>query len=298
MATEMVPEFVSSAAPYTVPPAAHLRLLETEPELPELLRGRDPAFIRQAMPALSALVDRYYRAEVQGTEHLTERASLIVSTHNGGMWTPELYVLLMAFWRRFGLDARGYGMTFSQVFRMPLFGDFLTRLGALPASRENARTVLESDVPVLVCPGGDLDALKPWSQRHRVVFGGRRGFIRMALEQQVPIIPVVSVGAHETLMVLNDGRRLAKWTGAAKHLRIKSVPFALSFPFGLTIAGMPSLPLPSKITARVLPKIELAEPPTAAHDDAVVERCFREVRTKMQAALDDLAARRRWPVIG
>jgi len=106
-------------------------------------------------------------------------------------------------------------------------------------------------------------------------------------------VPVVSVGAHETMLVLNDGRRTAQLLRIPLWLRIKTMPLALAFPWGLTVAGVGALPLPAKVTVRVLPPIELAAAPAAAHDPLVVERCFEHVRQLMQAALDDLASRRR-----
>jgi len=134
--------------------------------------------------------------------------------------------------------------------------------------------------------------------RHKICFGRRRGFIRLAIERQAPIIPMVSVGAHETMFVLNDGRRTAEIIGLPKYLRIKSVPLVISFPFGLTPGGIFSIPLPSKIRVRILPEIELDEPPEAVNDKTTVERCFEHVRRTMQRALDDLASKRKWIILG
>jgi 1-acyl-sn-glycerol-3-phosphate acyltransferase len=279
----------------TEPQPSHLQLL---PSVDPLLSRRDDDLIRRFYPWLTALVDHYYRGEVEGSENLTDRASLFVSTHNGGMYTPDAYCLMLAFWRRFGIETPAYGLMHRIAFRVPGLGPLLTRLGAVPASRENAATVLRHDHPLLVCPGGDLDALKPFSQRHRIIFGGRTGFVATAIANQVPIVPIISVGAHETVLFLNDGRWLARVSGFARFLRIKTVPFALSFPLGVTIAGLGAIPLPSKITVRVLPKIELAEPPTAAADPAVLRRCYDHVVATMQASLDDLASRRKRVLFG
>jgi 1-acyl-sn-glycerol-3-phosphate acyltransferase len=275
-----------------------LRLVYKAPDLHPVLTRRDPSFIRRIYPAMTAVVDHYFRTEVEGAENLTDRACLVVSTHNGGLVTPDIHCLLVAYWRRFGLETPGYGMMHQAAFHLPLLGPFLTKIGAVPASRANAEIVLDADMPLLVCPGGDEDALKPFRDRHRIRFGKRRGFIRLAIRKQAPIIPVVSVGAHETMFVLNDGRRTAEVTGFARFLRIKSVPLVVSFPFGLTPAGIFSIPLPSKIRLRILPKIEFGEPPRAADSDAIVERCFEHVRSAMQVALGDLARRRRRVILG
>jgi 1-acyl-sn-glycerol-3-phosphate acyltransferase len=278
----------------------HLRAVPTPTPvpLPELLRHRDPALLRRAYPWLRWVVDKYFRCEVEGVEHLPDSASMMVGTHNGAMTTPDLYALFLTYWRRFGFEAPFYGLGHRAVFEIPFVRDFCLRAGAIPAHPENAKAVLDADFPLLVYPGGDVDALKPFSQRHRITFAGRKGFIRTALRHQVPIVPVISVGAHETLYVLNDGAKLAKLLRINRWLRVKSVPLTLSFPFGLTIASVPTIPLPSKLRLQVLPPIELGERADAADNPERVQRCYDHVVATMQQALDELAARRRFPILG
>lgn len=286
---------LQNTVPKRVP---YLRLVKPHRKLPPMLSKRDPHLIRKIYPYLAALSDHYYRAEVEGLENLNYEASLVVSTHNGSINTPDLYCLMVAFWRRFGLETPGYGLMHKVAFKVPLLGEFLTKLGALPASNKNGNQVLDAGFPLLVCPGGDMDALKPFKRRHQITFGNRKGFIKMAIRKGVPIIPVVSVGAHETLFILNDGKWLARLLRTDRIFRLKSVPFSFSAPFGFTIGGLLSIPLPSKIRIRVLEPIHMNVPREAEHDEATVERCFQKVKQTMQASLDDLAAQRKWPVIG
>ncbi len=278
--------------------APHLRVVPPEAEVNPILQQRDPAFIRRIYPYMAALVDRYYRAEVQGVENMTDRASLVISTHNGSYYMPDLLALQVAYWRRFGMETPSYGMAHKAAIEMPIARDYAPKLGALYASPENARIVLESDAPLLICPGGDRDALKPFSQRHQIKFGKRMGFVRTALKYQVPIIPVVSVGAHEVFYGLTEGKGLARLMRFDKMFRIKSVPLTIGFPFGLMPGALGYIPLPSKVNVRVLEPISFQEPPSAAEDPEVVERLFNQVVRTMQDSLDELASRRRWPVLG
>ena len=257
------------------------------------LGARDATAVRKVHAVLRAISRVYYRSRVEGVEHLSDHASLIVATHNGIWHLADVVVLIEAFWSRFGPDTPSYGMIHEVLMRLPGLGPLMRRLGGLPASPENGLAALRADSPVLVCPGGDNDAMKPFRQRHTIQFGRRRGFMRLALRAQVPIIPVVSVGAHETIFVLNDGRFLAKLLGFDRMFRIKSIPITLSFPFGLTLAGIPSLPLPSKVVVRILPPMTFDEPPSAADNPAIVERCHQRLHAVMQAALTDLASKRR-----
>ncbi len=171
-----------------------------------MLLDRDPALIELALPALAAMSDRYFRAEVEVVEHLSRKASLVVSTHNGGAAMPDTLTLMVAFWRRFGSQQPSYGLVHDAALAIPGLGDVFRKFGGLPAGHRSAGAVLSADWPLVLMPGGDLDALKPFRQRHQVIFGNRKGFIRLALRHQVPIIPVVSVGAHAKFVRLQPNR--------------------------------------------------------------------------------------------
>ena len=172
-------------------------------------------------------------------------------------------------------------------------GPFVEQLGAKPASRESAQEAFAEGHHVVVFPGGDLDAAKSFSDRNQVVFGGRTGFARLAIEEQVPIVPIVTAGAGESLLVLSDGERLARALKLDKLLRIKALPVTLSFPWGLnvgTTGQLPYLPLPTKLDTRVLPVMTPADEEEA---DAYAER----VHAAMQAAMDEMTEKR-VPLIG
>ena len=124
--------------------------------------------------------------------------------------------------------------------------------GTVPASPEGVTTALEAQHDVIVYPGGDIDALRPWTKRDQVVLGGRKGFVRQAIRSGVPLVPVASSGAADTLIVLTDGRRLAKLFQLDKILRAKAFPIAVGFPLGLAPGMIPQIPLPSKLRAEIL----------------------------------------------
>src|SRR5438874_1085897 len=78
------------------------------------------------------------------------------------------------------------------------------------ADPDIAKTALGRGACVLVYPGGDVETHRPWTARNEVRFDGRKGFLRLAQEAGVPIVPVVAVGGQETFIPLTDGRRLAR----------------------------------------------------------------------------------------
>jgi 1-acyl-sn-glycerol-3-phosphate acyltransferase len=149
---------------------------------------------------------------------------------------------------------------------------------------------------VLVYPGGDREVHRPSWDSARVDFDGRKGFIKLALNAGVPIVPVVSIGGQETALFLSHGSRLAHVLGVDRSLRLKVLPISLAIPWGLNVGDfLGHLPLPAKITIEVLPPIDVAAEfgPEPDLDDV-----YEHVITVMQDALDGLAAERRFPVIG
>src|SRR4051795_13447904 len=178
---------------------------------------------------------------------------------------------------------------------MPALG-VIRRYGTLAASHENAKKAFARHAPVLVYPGGDYETFRPSWHSDQIEFGGRKGFIRLALESGVPIVPVVALGGQETALFVTRGERAARATGWANLTRIKVLPVALAPPFGASLLDIPiRLPLPAKITVEVLPPIDLEERfgPEPDH-----EAVYEEVTGDMQEALSDLQEERTMPVVG
>jgi 1-acyl-sn-glycerol-3-phosphate acyltransferase len=267
--------------------ARHARLvLESRPDDP--LARRDPEFIRAEMELLGSFTDAWYSPDVIDFDKLPDGPSLVVGTHNGGIMAPDMFVTMVAFWRRFGVERPAYGLAHDMPLKAPVVGRFIAKLGAVPAHRDNARALLARGATVLVYPGGDIDAFKPFAARHRVEFGERLGFVRTALEAGVPIVPVVSVGAHETFYVVTDGRELARRIGLKRFTRIEVLPLTLCLPWGLWVGPyLMHLPAPSRIRVRMLDPIRFAPGPV---DEARLREVRDSVRSTMQRALDDLVA--------
>jgi 1-acyl-sn-glycerol-3-phosphate acyltransferase len=261
--------------------------------------ARDPDLLRAIRPILE-LYATYFRSEVKGFERLPERGPfLVIGNHSGGQMPPDIPVLLTAWWRERGEDEDVYALFHHFLLGIPGVGRLLERAGAVEAGPTNAEAILRGDGILFDYPGGDYEVFRPWWERNRIEFGDRLGFVRLALRTQVPIVPAVSIGSHETLVVVARGQRVAKCLGLDRMFRIKVMPLVFGPPFGLVPGGIPTWPLPAKIT------VELCEPlqwsrygPDAAQDDAVVRSCYVEVTEVMQATLDRLAAERRFPILG
>ena len=271
------------------------RLVDAESvELPEI----DERFVELQLPFWNLLLDRYFRYEISGWERLPDSPCLLVGIHAGGILPIDAYAFGFAWFRHFGMDRVARGTAHDFLTASPIIGDYLGKIGVIPASHAGISTALAAGEDVILYPGGDLDALRPWTKRDEVVFGGRKGWIRMALEANVPIVPVANLGASDTLFVLTDGQTIAKTLRLDKLLRAKAVPLGLGFPLGLTLAVIPQIPLPAKLRTEILEPIELEGADSARFDDDYVEQKEREVVAALQAGVDRLAKRRSFPVFG
>jgi 1-acyl-sn-glycerol-3-phosphate acyltransferase len=260
------------------------------------LDERDPDAIRELLPGLWLMSSLWFRGEVRGLGHIPEDGPvLLVGNHSGGNMTPDTGVLTLAFSAYFGVERPFYQLAHSLVLSWPGLG-WLRRFGTVAASPENAEQALDAGAALLVYPGGDREVHRPSWEGRRIDFGGRRGFVRLALDAGVPIVPVVAIGGQETALFLGRGEALARVLGLDRIARLKVLPISIAVPWGLNVGDfLGHVPLPAKIVVEVLPAIDLRE---EFGEDPDVDEVYAEVTARMQDALDALSAERRWPVIG
>ena len=255
----------------------------------------DPDYIRRILPAWRAIMGTYFRGEVRGLDNVPDEGpALLVGNHSGGTLIADTFVFAGEFYAHFGPNRRFHQLAHDIAARLP--GTGLSRWGTVAASHDNARAAFERDAPVLVYPGGDYETFRPSWHSDRIEFGGRKGFVRLAFERGVPVVPVVAIGGQETALFVTRGQRAAKATGWSDLTRIKVLPVALAPPFGVSLLDLPvRLPLPAKITVEVLPPIDLVE---RFGPDADHEEVYEQVTGEMQEALSGLQQERTMPVSG
>ena len=260
------------------------------------LDDRDPDYIRETLPRLWLLSTIWFRGEVRNLGNVPEEgAVLMVGNHSGGNVTPDTHILTLAFHTYFGVERAFYQLAHNLVVASPI-GQLLRKYGTVSASHEHAKQALDTGAALLVYPGGDWEVHRASWERNKVDFAGRKGFIRLALDRDVPIVPVVSVGGQETALFLGRGNRLARALALDKLFRLKVLPISIAPPWGLNIGDfLGHVPLPAKITIEVLPAIHLRE---QFGEDPDVDEVYDHVTRLMQEALDALAAERRFPVVG
>jgi 1-acyl-sn-glycerol-3-phosphate acyltransferase len=261
------------------------------------LDHRRPAFIQQCLPVWEWLYEHYFQVETQGWQHVppTGQNALFIGSHNGGLASPDTVMMMVDWFRRFGVTQPIYGLMHPKVWKasppLAMIGEWCGAIQARPAL---AIAALQSGANLLVYPGGSRDLFRPHRDRHKINLAGHQGFVKMALRQEVPIIPVISSGAHDTLIVLEDiyplVKQLHRW-GMPWLMGVdpEVFPIYLGLPWGIGIGPIPNWPLPVPIKTQICPPIVFDRyGREAAQDRPYVQACFDRVEREMQQALDQL----------
>jgi 1-acyl-sn-glycerol-3-phosphate acyltransferase len=262
------------------------------------LEGLDETFMDRQKYLWNPLMDYWFRMEIEGWERLPEPPTLLVGVHSGAPFVWDAWTVGIQWWRRFGGDRPLHGTAHDALMAAPGVGSYFRRMGVLPAAPDSMAAALAAGHDVALWPGGEVDSLRHWARRDEAVLAGRKGFVRLAINSGVPIVPISTVGGPDGMPVLATGRRLARALQLDKVARLKRFPIALSAPWGIAPALLPEIPFPAKIRTAFQEPIAVDRDPERADDDDYVEGKYHEVRDSIQRGMDALARRRTLPLFG
>jgi len=260
------------------------------------LRERDPDTIKQLMPFWEFLYKYYFRVETSGWENIPPGQVLLVGSHNGGLAAPDMVMMMYDWFRRYGTERLVYGLMHPNAWgAYQGLTSLAAKTGAIRANPNMAIKAIESGASVLVYPGGAEDVFRPYQERDKIKFVGRKGFIKLALRYSLPIIPLIAKGAHETIFVIADlyqeikelhQQGLFPWI---LDIDPQIFPLYLGLPWGLAFGPLPNIPLPVPMTTRVCSPIYFEHSGIEASNDRnYVTECYELVVNAMQKELDIL----------
>lgn len=241
---------------------------------------------RDAFVAFSpAVADRFYRAvdrlgsrvrvEVTGIENIPAGRALFVANHAFGWDVAFAMAAIHAATRR-----RVWVLGEHAWWKVPLVRRLAAAIGVVDGTPENADRLLFADELVVVLPGGLREAVKPRELRYRLLWGERYGFVKAAIRNQAPLVPLASIGGDELFdLVGNAYERGRRW------LRREGIPIPLMTRI---------LPIPHRVQLRYV----IGEPiapvalPVQANDPTVLRRLRHEVEGALHEILDAELARR------
>lgn len=279
------------------------------------LNQSDPNFAQKIEPFLAGLFKYYFRCEIEGWENIPDQKALYVGNHNG-LLTFEVLMLFYAWWKKFGDSRRALGLAHNIALDNPFFKWLIPRIGAIPANPEIALEALNRDYSLLVYPGGEKESFRSYFDRKKVDFYQRKGFIRLALKGQVPVVPIVSIGAHESYVILHRGEEIAEKLGLKKKFRLHGVPITFRsiffmwcmtagvftfFPLFLAPAAFASIfvPMPAKMNFKILPPIDVVNMMDPKQtEEQNLDRIYNHIIRIMQNVLTEEYAKRCLPIIG
>jgi len=216
------------------------------------------------------LVERYFRYRISGLEHIPASGPALLVLNHGPV-PLDAPLLGAAIYERFGRLPRA--LTDHLVFKTPGMREVFMAVGAVDGRHDTAETLLEAGNLVIVMPGGAPEAFKPSSRAYELYWRQRLGFARLAIRQQVPVIPAACVGIDELYTVPWD-----MFEAGRKLLGVRSLPLGVLWGRG---PGIPRrVPLTHWIGEPMLPPA-----PAEAADDLDVVTAFRDAVTERMESL-------------
>lgn len=227
---------------------------------------RDTLIFRVLPRFLLEIMRKYFRLEIEGVENIPRRGAVVLAPNHSGYS---------------GFDAILLGHIVQQeAKRVPRVLThhfwFLTETTAIPANKmgfteatyENGVNALKKGNAIVLFPEGEQGNFKPTSERYQLQ-EFKRGFVRMALEAQCPIVPVVVLGAEET------------------HINLKKLKFTKFLKGTVIPLPLNVIPLPAKWRIRFLEPITLPYKPEAINDSELMNEIAQDIQEKMQTAIEE-----------
>jgi 1-acyl-sn-glycerol-3-phosphate acyltransferase len=215
---------------------------------------------------LLEIMRKYFRLEVEGLENVPKKGAALIAPNHSGYSGYDALLLAHLLYK----DHRRIARVLTHHFW------FLTKTTAIPAQKlgfteatyENGVNELKKNNLIVIFPEGENGNFKPTTRMYQLQ-EFKRGFVRMALTTQSPIVPTLVIGAEETSINLSQ----LKFT---KFLRGTVLPLPLNI-----------IPLPVKWKIKFLPPIYLPYGPKAAEDRELVMEIANDIQEQMQEALSE-----------
>jgi 1-acyl-sn-glycerol-3-phosphate acyltransferase len=229
----------------------------------------DPIVLNRILPLVRALRG-YTRLKVEGLENIPKGPAILAANHTG--WLGLDYALTAVVVH----DEKGRtprGMAHQAWFMNGAVADFATKVGLSKVSKESMAQQVAAGHLVMVFPEGEHGAFRPASGYKVLEFA--RGFVRVAYETGVPIVPVAILGGEEANPV---DRTIEGYSDLLK--------MPIPVPKNL-------FPKPVKWMIRFLPPVDAKALGVKAVDDHdSVHAASAAVREQVQQALDDMREER------
>ena len=162
--------------------------------------------------SLAHKIYQYFRPNIMGIEKIPQGRVLIVPNHSGQLPFDGLVIAVACL-----LELQPPRLVRAMAERwfptLPWVNIAFSRSGVVVGDPINCKNLLEADNAILVFPEGTRGSGKIFQKRYQLADFGR-GFVRLALQTNTPIVPVSVVGGEESIISIANLKPLAKLLGA------------------------------------------------------------------------------------
>jgi 1-acyl-sn-glycerol-3-phosphate acyltransferase len=226
----------------------------------------------------------YFRPIYTGFEQLRGPGGLLLAG-NHGLFGLDMPLLLLGVHDLAHRQLRSFSD--HVLFVVPPVRRALMSFGVCEGTPAVAHKILSRGEIGFTCPGGAREALAPASERYKLDWDGRYGFVRSAIRAGVSIVPLASIGSDEIYRQLMDAKA-AKSTPLG-HLIARVAGEKYVTPLYI---GIGPLPLPQRLHFLAGKPIAVPKDPAAANDETVVRALHAEAKQATEALIaQGLAAR-------
>ncbi len=225
----------------------------------------------------------YHRYQINGFDRIPKRGRGLILT-NHSLATYDLVLLGAAIFRQHRKPPVALGDR--KLFVLPWMAKWMDRVGVVEGNQKNGAAALRNGKLVIVAPGGMKEALRPSSQKRKVVWKERKGFADLAIRTQSPVILAACPKADDLYNVLPNPLTKLLY----KKLRL---PFVIMKGWGPTL-----LRKPGRRVHHISKKIH---PPRCKEGDPrfdeKVKRFHERVTKEMEELLTKSGKKTRLPLV-
>lgn len=198
--------------------------------------GFDMRVLARVEPVLSFLFHDWWRVDFNGLEKLPRDGAALVVGNSGSFLPWPALMLLYALMSSRHNPRRVHIVADLDWIKDERLYSFLVELGFVPFSSANMKRLFAKGELVAIFPEGVPGLAKPYMGRDRLnVFDWVK--ILPAVEENVPIFPLATLGCDEAVPILTNFEK------AAKFLNLPAFPITPFFPwlpFPLNLASLPT----------------------------------------------------------
>ncbi len=223
---------------------------------------------------LLEIIRKYFRLEVEGIEHVPTKGRGIIVPNHSGVTALDAVMIGNEIFRQKKRIPRM--LAHPLWFIGPNIRVLAKKIGLDEANKGVGEKLLKEKNLVILFPEGAEGNFKPTAKRYHLQ-EFKRGFVRMAMATQSPIVPTVVIGAEETNINLST-------ISVSKLLRGTVIPIPLNV-----------IPLPAKWKIIFMPPIEMKQyKKKDAGDSELVHKISEDIKKMIQAKIDEEIDKREW----